>query len=199
MFISMKMAPRTRDPGAKRAALHESAYKLLAEQRYEEVPVSHIAAQAGVAVGTFYRFYPTKMALLEAMSDALEEEFVLAMREAWQHGGDYRAKISDLSAVLFHTIATRRTEIGVMQMTAGHRSSDSKPMGDAIREEIGRLYVDGIKNGRFENHDPASFAAAAHGMVEGMMRYYLAQPTAANKAYSTEFLTKMLLKLVSVR
>jgi AcrR family transcriptional regulator len=189
--------PRTRDPVAKLAALHSSAFELLSTQRYEDVPVSMIAAHAGVAVGTFYRFYPTKMALLEAMSDALEDRFVSAMRAAWDQGRTYEDKIARLASILFDVIDAHKTEIGVMQMTAGHRSKDSDLMGDKIRREIAILYADGVANGGFDPHDPMSFAAAGHGVVEGLMRQYLMLPTVANKARCTGLLTVLMMKLVS--
>jgi AcrR family transcriptional regulator len=193
----MKPAARKRDPDAKLSSLHKSAFALLAEQRYQDVPVSLIAAHAGVAVGTFYRFYPTKMALLEAMSDALEEEFVLAMQAAWDRTDHYSDKIAELSSALFDTISARKTEIGVMQMTAGHRSNLSKPMGELVRQEIARLYLDGSDNGGFEKHDPHIFAAAGHGVVEGLMRQFLQQSGVAKKEEYKQILTTMLLRLVA--
>jgi AcrR family transcriptional regulator len=193
----MKSGARTRDPDAKLAALHEAAFTLLAGQPYQAVSVSMIAARAGVAIGTFYRFYPTKMALLEAMSDHLEQEFVKEMREAWAKADNYSEKIANLSGALFQTIAARQAEIGVMQMTAGHRTADSIMMGDVIRQEIARLYDDGVKNGGFEHHNPQDFAAAAHGIVEGLMRQYFAEATLPKQRHLVQLLTSMLIKLAA--
>jgi AcrR family transcriptional regulator len=187
---------RTRDPNAKLAALHKSAFVLLAKHRYEAVPVSMIAQHAGVAVGTFYRFYPTKMALLEAMSDALEEEFVGAMHEAWTGKAAFADKIEALANSLFDTITLHVAEIGVMQMTAGHRPATSKPLGDAIRAAIALLYIDGLKADAFAKHDPTHFAAAAHGLVDGLMRAYLSNPTTAKKAELSKLLAEMLCRLL---
>jgi AcrR family transcriptional regulator len=192
----MSKAARTRDPDAKLAALHKSAFALLARHRYESVPVSMIAQQAGVAVGTFYRFYPTKMALLEAMSDALEEEFVAAMHRAWNKQARYEDKIAALAESLFDTITLHAAEIGVMQMTAGHRPVTSKPLGDIVRKAIAGLYIDGFKAGAFTTHDPKSFAAAAHGLVEGLMRQYLSEGGVERKSEHTQMLGAMLCKLL---
>jgi AcrR family transcriptional regulator len=188
---------RQRDPKAKLTALHNSAFALMAEERYEDVSVAKIATHANVAVGTLYRFYPTKMALLEAMSDALEDEFVLTMRTAWQSTPSYPEKMAQLCNNLFVLISERAAEIGVMQITAGHRSKDSKPMGQSVRNEIARLFADGVKHGNFEPHDPSAFAAAAHGMVEGVMREYLMAAVDTKKEYYIEMLTGMMQKLVA--
>jgi AcrR family transcriptional regulator len=187
---------RTRDPDAKRAALHKSAFALLAAHRYEAVPVSMIAQHAGVAVGTFYRFYPTKMALLEAMSNGLEEEFVAAMHDAWNGRTEFADKIEALANSLFDTITCHAAEIGVMQMTAGHRPATSKPLGDSIRASIAVFYADGVKAGAFTKQDPTHFAAAAHGLVDGLMRAYLSNQTLAKKATLSKLLAEMLRRLL---
>jgi AcrR family transcriptional regulator len=192
----MSAKTRTRDPDAKLAALHKSAFALLAEHRYESVTVSMIAQHAGVAVGTFYRFYPTKMALLEAMSDALEEEFVIAMQHAWDGQTKYVDKIAALADSLFETITVHVAEIGVMQMTAGHRPITSKALGDSIRKAIADHYIDGRNSGAFASHDPESFAAAAHGLVDGLMRQYLADPTISKKKQHSTLLAGLLTKLL---
>jgi AcrR family transcriptional regulator len=192
----MSRATRTRDPEAKLAALHKSAFTLLAEHRYESVPVSMIAQQADVAVGTFYRFYPTKMALLEAMSDALEEKFVVAMKHAWDGQTKYADKIAALAESLFDTITVHAAEIGVMQMTAGHRPVTSKALGDSIRKAIALHYSEGLNKGAFVSHNPETFAAAAHGLVEGLMRQYLTHPTISKKIAHSKLLRELLCKLL---
>lgn len=192
----MSRATRTRDPDAKRAALHQSAFALLANNRYEDVPVAMIAQHADVAVGTFYRFYPTKMALLQAMSDTLEEAFVSDMHIAWGARETYPDKIIALAEALFGTITAHSAEIGVMQMTAGHRPATSKPLGDSIRAAIAHLYNEGLTRGAFEKHDPTSFAAAAHGLVDGLMRLYLSEKTQSNRMKHSQLLAEMLCKLL---
>jgi AcrR family transcriptional regulator len=193
----MEKAPRTRNPDAKRAALHEAAFALLASQPYASVSVAMIAARAGIAVGSVYRFYPTKMALLEALSDALEGQFVAAMQGAWESGGPYPDRIARLATALFGVIAARQSEITVMQITAGHRSAGSRPMGDLVRREIARLYADGIANGGFYRHDPQAFAAAAYGLIEGLMLSYFTAPGPQRQRQHAGLLALMLQKLVA--
>lgn len=186
---------RTRDPVAKRAALHASAFQLFSDKRYEDVPVSEIARQAGVAVGTFYRFYPTKMAMLEAMSDALEVEFINAMRKAWQLHDAYPDKFAALACALFDVIEQHGKEIVVMQMTAGHRAAESRPMGSLVRAEIATLYQQGKESGALAEYDPATFAAAAHGLIDGLMQQYLARHNVMTKRDYTRLAAQMLFRL----
>lgn len=180
----MTPAPRRRDPDAKRAALHAAAFALFAEQPFQAVTMAQIAARAGIAVGSCYRFYPGKLALLAALSDALEADFAAAMQSAWQQGGPYRDRLSRLATALFDLIASRRQDIAVMQITAGNRTPGSRPMGERVRQEIALLYADGVANAGFHAHDPHEFAAAAHGLVEGLMHDYFARADASQQHHA---------------
>lgn len=193
----MKEVVRRRNPEAKRAALHDSAFELLSLHRYDDVSVTQIAENAGVAVGTFYRFYPTKMDMLEAMSDGLEKEFVAVMREAWDSQENYMDKFQAIAEFLFDLMDKFGSQIAVMEITAGHRSSKSKPMGDMVRAEIARLYKTGVKRGHFTPHNPDSFAAAAHGLVDGLMRKYLTNPSPDTRASNVALVTDMLQRLAA--
>ncbi len=189
---------RRRDPDAKRAALHAAAIAVLAEQPWQAVSVADIAARAGVAVGTYYRFYPTKMALIEALSDTLEGEFVAAMDAAWATPAPYPKRIDALAHALFALIAARAQAIAVMAITAGHRAPGSKPMGDIIRAGIARLYADGVAHGGFAAHSAHDFAAAAHGLVDGLMQRYFTDPGPARQQELAALLALMLRRLAGV-
>lgn len=66
-------ATRTRPPAERRQELLAAAARLFARRGVPDVSVADITGQAGVAVGTFYRFFPTKEAVLaDLRRDALE-------------------------------------------------------------------------------------------------------------------------------
>ncbi|MEO1406454.1 MAG: TetR/AcrR family transcriptional regulator, partial [Pseudomonadota bacterium] len=71
-----RASKRTRDPESKRAALHEAALSQFTERGYEHVSIASIAKEAGIAVGTVYRFYENKLFLLRAMLEGIEGDFV---------------------------------------------------------------------------------------------------------------------------
>jgi len=66
----------------RRADLLAAARAILAEKGLEEATVSEIVAQAGVAQGTFYLYFPSKMALIPALDEELNEHILIAIREA---------------------------------------------------------------------------------------------------------------------
>lgn len=51
--------------------IYESAVRLFSEKGYTDVTVSEICAEAGIAVGVFYYYFPSKRSLLDQSSESL--------------------------------------------------------------------------------------------------------------------------------
>lgn len=66
----------------RRADLLVSARAILAEKGLEATTVSEIVTRAGVAQGTFYLYFPSKMAILATLNAELNEHILSAVREA---------------------------------------------------------------------------------------------------------------------
>ena len=54
---------------------------ILAEKGFEATTISEIVARAGVAQGTFYLYFPSKIALVAALNQEMNEHIVAAVRE----------------------------------------------------------------------------------------------------------------------
>ena len=105
-----KVAASERDAfyEARRAALADAALALWAEHGFDQTPVARIAAEAGVAKGTFYLYFESKDALLlevlqrnslvpnvlalirDLQSRSLEEAVTGFVRGAWRHLSEHR-------------------------------------------------------------------------------------------------------------
>src|SRR5581483_3737077 len=66
----------------RRTDLLVSARAILAEKGLEATTVSEIVSRAGVAQGTFYLYFPSKVALITALNSELNEHILSAVREA---------------------------------------------------------------------------------------------------------------------
>lgn len=109
---------------ARRSALAEVALRLWAERGFDQTPVAAIAAEAGVAKGTFYLYFETKQALLlevlrrnslvpnilklidDLQHQGLEAAVVAFVRGAWHHLSSHR----DLVLVVMRELPTHLDE-----------------------------------------------------------------------------------------
>jgi AcrR family transcriptional regulator len=69
---------RERKKARTRAAIQQHALRLFREQGYEATTVSQIAEEADVSESTFFRYYPTKEAVV--FEDDFDEAFFAAFR-----------------------------------------------------------------------------------------------------------------------
>ncbi len=63
---------RARQYASTHQRIYEAAMELFRENGYEDVPISRLAAAAGVSVQTFYAHYPGKDELIMALPDRAE-------------------------------------------------------------------------------------------------------------------------------
>ncbi len=68
---------------ATTAAILGAAARIFAEQGYAGGTTNHIAARAGVSVGSLYEYFPNKDAILVALVEAHVEESTAALAEVW--------------------------------------------------------------------------------------------------------------------
>lgn len=64
----------------KRRKIIIAARELFAQKRYDEVTVPEIVKLAGVAQGTFYRYFESKTKLIEALSDDIQRDLDAAIQ-----------------------------------------------------------------------------------------------------------------------
>jgi AcrR family transcriptional regulator len=75
------MARTTKDPDERRSELVASAQRLFYSKGYESTSVNDIVTAVGVAKGTFYYYFDSKQAILEAMIDDLLAQSIAIMHE----------------------------------------------------------------------------------------------------------------------
>ena len=79
--------PRTARGEAARARLKDAARRVLNRIAYGQVRVADVTAEAGVAAGLFYRYFPDLRTLVEELLDEVAATFE-AIREAREPTGD---------------------------------------------------------------------------------------------------------------
>ena len=72
----------TKARSERRTELLEVGRRILAEKGFEATTISEIVAQAGVAQGTFYLYFSSKLALIAALNQEMNEQIVAAVQDA---------------------------------------------------------------------------------------------------------------------
>jgi len=119
---------------ARRAELAEVALRLWAERGFDQTPVAAIAAEAGVAKGTFYLYFETKQALLlEVLRRNSLVPNILTLIDDLQHHGLEAAVTAFVRGAWRHLSAHRDLVLVVMRELPTHL--------DAAREVVERVIV----------------------------------------------------------
>ena len=158
---------------ARRAEVRErivtSARELIAEGGYVAAQVAPVAARAGVAVGTVYRYFPSKSDLFAQVFREASQREVDAMRDAVR---------SDPSAPAPERVAAGVEEFA-RRAIRGRRlawaliAEPVDPAVEAERLEFRRAYRDvlasvlteGIESGELPAQDPEATASALVGAI----------------------------------
>ena len=165
-----------RDPAARRTQVLAEATRLFAERGYESTSVNDVAAGAGVSVGTLYKYFPDKPALLEAVLADFEEAFLLPMRSMHDAAGDHFSRLQRMVHGLFEIASTRQHFFWALTSgTHGLRGERPSTPGARIRAEIARFIRSGVKAEEFRRVNAEQVATLAFGVVETAMRHCFGQ------------------------
>jgi AcrR family transcriptional regulator len=158
---------------ARRAEVRErivaAALELIAEGGYVNAPVAAVADRAGVAVGTVYRYFPSKSGLFAEVFKEASQREVDAMREA--AGAHDGASVADRIAA--------GTEAFARRALAGRRLAWAllaEPVDPAVeaerlhfresyRDVLAEVLEEGIVSGELPSQDPGATAAALVGAI----------------------------------
>ena len=116
-----------RDAAENRERLLRAAWEVFAEHG-PEAGVEEIARRAGVGMGTLYRRFPTKEALVQALNDALMEKILASTRQTLAEA----PPADGLEAYLWYTGKVMSTHHGCLSRL-WHRNL---PGWDPRREEL---------------------------------------------------------------
>ena len=109
----------------------DSAEELLASEGVEALTTTRIAAEANVAVGSLYQYFPDKRAIVDALAARYLEEFEGLMDEMAERAAGERWQADDLVDRLIDAYADRyRREPGYRALWFGRHLSDELRQAD---------------------------------------------------------------------
>lgn len=133
--ILASAAPRQRRKDARPQELLAAALELFVEKGFAATRSEEVAARAGVAKGTLYRYYPSKEELFKAV---VRENLSVHIAESAQQAAQYEGPIADLLSQMMQTWWAKVGE--------GNAGGITKIMLVEARNfpELARFYVDEV-------------------------------------------------------
>jgi len=157
----------------KRPRILQGALTLFEAKGFNGTPVPEIAQASGVAVGTIYRYFPTKEALVRALLADCEERFeaeVLAPvpptatpRAAFRLYWRRMAQFARSAPVAYRFLD--------LHDHAAYRDPGGAPQGAALIAAMRELVAWGRREGAMKALDPVLVVALLRGALAGLSRH----------------------------
>ncbi|WP_420974964.1 TetR family transcriptional regulator [Bacillus thuringiensis] len=118
----------------KKEKIVYAAIEVFQEKGVEKTKISDIVKLAGIAQGTFYLYFPSKLSVMPAIAEVMVEKMILAVKEKVQKDVPFSNKVAQVIDEVFHFIEEYR-EIQAL-MYAGLASTEHIKEWEAVYEPL---------------------------------------------------------------
>ncbi|HDR3893997.1 MULTISPECIES: TetR family transcriptional regulator [Bacillus] len=118
----------------KKEKIVYAAIEVFQEKGVEKTKISDIVKLAGIAQGTFYLYFPSKLSVMPAIAEVMVEKMILAVKEKVQKDVPFSNKVAQVIDAVFHFIEEYR-EIQAL-MYAGLASTEHIKEWEAVYEPL---------------------------------------------------------------
>jgi AcrR family transcriptional regulator len=158
---------RQRQKSARRDAILAAARKVFAEKSFERATIADIAREAGVASGTVYLYYASKLDLFAALNARLFQVVLEALERA-QAPPDLRGGTQARIHAVFEASRNHRDLLRLVFLNPDPRSEVARRMKVADEERLrplAHLFRNGMQAGVVRQGDPMLLARIVNGLV----------------------------------
>ena len=134
------------DARRNRQRLLDAALQVYAERGADDASLDEIARRAGVGIGTLYRHFPTRQALLEAVYRDQVEELCAVARELHDEAPPEQALERWLRALM--AFATTKKNLSSSLMSGPNKSEVATSCSAMVREAATKLLAEAQATGQ---------------------------------------------------
>lgn len=157
------MRPRVKNkPDDTRARIVETAEALFRRMGFAKTAVADIAAELGMSAANVYRFFPSKIAIVQAicqqcLSEVEEAAWSIARSKA---PAAQRIERLILAILAYHkeNLLTEQRVNDIVLVAIEHNWESIRAHKDALRNVLELILRDGVEAGAFEAVDPRATA-----------------------------------------
>ena len=183
---------------AQRAHLLRNAEQLVRDSGFAGLTMQTLARQAGVGVGTLYRYFDNKAVLAAEVFRLATEREVAAVAQAMEQDGDFAQRLEYVLQVFVRRAQAAPTLAWSLIAEPVDPAVDAERL--IYRQRYAELYQkllsDGVSQGSLPLQDTAVSAAALVGAIAEALVGPLSEPLP--KASLAESLTQFCLRAVGI-
>jgi len=162
----------------KRSDIMQAALDLIAEQGFHRTPMADIAAKAGVAAGTIYRYFESKDLLINELHRELEGKIMAVLQEGYPSGRPLRERFLYLLRELIRYFITNPHHFRYMEQyynsPYGISLHRDKFLGKSGNHDILMdIFEQGIEQQVLKEFPKAVLFALAFGPLLSLMRDHI--------------------------
>lgn len=153
---------------ARREAILQAARTVFARKGFHGTTIADIAEQAGIALGTFYLYFPSKNAVFAALHDRLFDLIGRAAARGAPAGAGLREDVRARISAVFETCGSNRELLRLVVLNADPTSPEARDMARASRERErlqAEFYRRAMDAGAIRRTDPGVLAKLINGLV----------------------------------
>lgn len=193
-------APPTRDDvltAFRRESLLTAARRVFGARGFDAATVDAIAAEAQVAKGTVYLYFPSKQAIYDAAFDAGLDRLIRQTADRLRAAADPRAAIQAFIEVRLEYFQEqpdffRMYMVHVSRQIAGCAPTSRPDLMTQQTRALRDLFARAVRGGAMRAVDPGAAAHAVFDMTRGLIARRLLSRTRASVAADVAFLTDLL-------
>ncbi len=162
----------------KRSNIMQAALDLIAEQGFHRTPMAEIAAKAGVAAGTIYRYFESKDSLINELHRELEGKVMSVLQEGYPSGRPLRERFLYMLRELIRYFITNHHHFRYMEQyynsPYGISLHRDKLLGKSGNHDILMdIFEQGIEQQVLKEFPKAVLFSLAFGPLISLMRDHI--------------------------
>lgn len=149
----------------RRTELLSVTRKVVGDGGFRELQMTTVASAADVAVGTFYRYFPSKAALCAALVAHVSDRELSVIKEVVAAEGSAAERLRDVvRSFVRRALIARRLAYAMIAEPVDPEVEDVRLLYRArISEQFRTLVAEGVAAGEFGSEDPDTAAACIVG------------------------------------
>lgn len=179
---------------ARREAILAAARKVFAQHGFEGTTIADVAREAGVAAGTVYLYFPSKLDIFAALNARLYAVIAQAMVEAGAPP-DVRGGTQARIHAIFEACRKHKDLLRLVFLNPDPRTEVARRMRRADEQRLqplAEILRQGMEAGIVRQGDPNLFAKLINGLVITALYQCFVQSDGRNVAAYEETVTEMI-------